>query len=209
MPTRVKFCGITNPKDAVLAAQLGVDAIGLVFYEKSPRYISISQAQEIIHVLPPFVTTVGLFVDAKAEEIQQILQDVPIDIIQFHGNETAEFCRQINKVYIKAIRMRDGVNLTELALAYHEAKALLLDAYVPGTAGGSGQQFNWQLIPDNLPKPIILAGGLSVNNVKQAIQSVHPFAVDVSSGIELTKREKDREKMQKFIDKVKSLGNSY
>ena len=202
MRTRVKICGFTQVDEVVIAAKLGVDAIGLVFYPLSPRYVSIEQAKKIVKALPAFVTVVALFVDEKESYIKQVINSVSIDCIQFHGDETPDECRVYNKPYMKAIRMKPDVNVLEIANQYHDASALLLDAYHPGIKGGSGSQFDWDLIPKDCSKPIILAGGLQVDNVKQAIQSVRPYALDVSSGVEKTKGFKDVAKMAAFIQAI-------
>ncbi len=199
---RIKICGITRPQDAILAAKLGANAIGLVFYAKSPRNVSIEQAQAIIEALPPFVTTVGLFVNPELEFINTILNKIPIDRLQFHGEELPDFCQSFRKPYLKALRMKPKANVHEFFENYTKASAILLDAYVQGVKGGTGTTFDWQQIPNNLSKPIILAGGLTVNNVAQAISKVKPYAVDVSGGIEKEKGIKDEEKMALFIKEV-------
>ena len=202
MRTRVKICGFTQVNEAVTAAELGVDAIGLVFYPASPRHVSIDQAIKIVSALPAFVSVVGLFVDESESIIRDIINQVPIDCLQFHGNEQAEDCRRYNKPYMKAVRMKEGINMTQISEQYHDASALLLDAYHPAIKGGSGQQFDWDLIPKQCSLPIVLAGGLDQDNVKQAIQSVKPYALDVSSGVELEKGIKDVAKMAAFIQEI-------
>jgi len=202
MRTRVKICGFTQVKDAVAAANLGVDAIGLVFYPPSPRHVSIEQAKEIVAALPAFVTVVALFVDGQESQIREVLNHVSIDCIQFHGDESVAECRVYNKPYMKAIRMKPGLDVMEMARQYNDAAALLLDAYHPGIKGGSGSQFDWDLIPELCPLPVILAGGLQVDNVRQAIQSVKPYALDVSSGVEAEKGVKDVAKMAAFIQQI-------
>jgi len=202
MRTRVKICGFTQAKDAVAAANLGVDAIGLVFYPPSPRHVSIERAKEIVEALPAFVSVVALFVDEQESQIREVLSHVSIDCIQFHGDESVEACRVYNKPYLKAIRMKPGLDIMEIARQYDDASALLLDAYHPGIKGGSGSQFDWDLIPDLCPLPIVLAGGLQVDNVKQAIESVKPYALDVSSGVEAEKGVKDVAKMTAFIQQI-------
>ena len=205
MRTRVKICGITRPDDALRAAQLGADAIGLVFYDKSPRAIDVDVARDILAVLPPFVTVVGLFVDPTPRHVAAVLHRVPLDILQFHGNEEPGECTAYYKPYIKAIRIKEGVNLHDQAKRYASARGLLLDTYVPGVPGGTGQAFNWSLVPKNLNKHIILAGGLTPKNVWQVISAVRPFAVDVSSGVEVEKGIKDPEKMAAFIRGVNNV----
>jgi phosphoribosylanthranilate isomerase len=202
MRTRVKICGFTRPDDAKLAAALGVDAIGLVFYPPSPRNVDITQARAIVSSLPAFVTCVALFVDAEEQEIRQVLQHVPIDLIQFHGIESPQACRIYGKPYIKAVSMQAGVNIPALADQYDDAAGLLLDAYHPGLKGGTGSQFDWAMVPKATCLPIILAGGLTPENVRLAMQSVRPFAIDVSSGVEREKGVKDADKMAAVLKKV-------
>ena len=197
--TRVKICGITRVEDAVSAAMHGADAIGLVFYAQSPRYVTDTQAVEIVRKLPPFINVVGLFVDAEPTQIQSILSAVKLDLLQFHGDETPQECRQYGLPYMKAIRVREGTNLVQYAQNYHDSKALLLDTYTEGVVGGTGQQFDWTLIPENIPLPIVLAGGLNPENVADAIKQVRPYAVDVSGGVERTKGIKDAEKIAAFM----------
>ena len=193
--TRSKICGITRPEDGLLAASQGADAIGLVFYAPSPRYVAAEQARAVIAALPPFVTTVGLFVDAPAEEVREILALVPLDLLQFHGNEDEAYCQSFGRPYFKAIRMAEGVDLAEQAARYASASALLLDSYQKGVPGGTGHAFNWARIPEGLDKPIILAGGLGPENIDEAIRTVRPYAVDVSSGVEAAKGIKDADKV--------------
>jgi phosphoribosylanthranilate isomerase len=204
MATAVKICGITRPEDALAAARAGAHAIGLVFYAKSPRHVKPARAAEIIRVLPPFVTTVGLFVDATAEEVRAALADAPVGLLQFHGDETPEFCRQFKRPYVKAVRMRPGVDLLQYARDYHDAKALLLDNYVEGLHGGSGAAFDWSLIPRGLPLPVILSGGLTPENVMEAVRRVRPGAVDVSSGVESARGVKDAQKIAAFMKGVRN-----
>lgn len=205
MRTRVKICGITRCEDARLAVDAGADAIGLVFYEKSPRFVTNNQAAEISQVIPAFVSRVALFKDAEQQMIESVLAQVEIDLIQFHGRETADYCEQFNRPYIKAIGMKgtehDADFLITSAESYQSAKALLLDGHAPGEAGGTGESFDWALIA-SVDKPIILAGGLTPDNVKQAINLVHPFAVDVSSGVESSPGVKDKGKIAAFMQQV-------
>lgn len=203
MRTRIKICGFTNADDAIRAAELGVDAIGLVFYPPSPRHVSISTAFEIVKALPAFVTVVALFVDEEEAKIREVLSSVSVDCIQFHGDEIAAQCRLYNKPYMKAIRMKPELDVIKLAEEYYDASALLLDAYHPGIKGGSGSQFDWDLIPSECALPVILAGGLQVDNAKQAVQQVKPYALDVSSGVESSKGIKDVAKMAAFIQAIK------
>jgi phosphoribosylanthranilate isomerase len=200
--TRVKICGITRVEDALNAVESGADAIGFVFYEKSPRYITREKAAEIVRSLPPFVSIVALFVNATDEEIRSVLDTVPVDILQFHGEESPQTCQRLGWPYVKAIRMRDGVDLLQLSNDYADAGALLLDSFVEGTQGGTGQIFDWSRVPSDLNKPIILAGGLSPENVADAISEVSPYAVDVSGGVEIEKGIKDAAKIEEFIQEV-------
>jgi len=204
MPTAVKICGTTRGEDALLAARSGAHAIGLVFYRPSPRYIAPDQAAEIIRVLPPFVTAVGVFVDATAEEVRVAVARAPVGLLQFHGAETADFCRQFGLPYLKAVRVREGVDLIQYASEYRDAKALLLDAYADAMHGGSGVTFDWNLIPDTLPLPVVLSGGLTAENVTEAIRRVRPWAVDVSSGVEKAKGIKDAAKIAAFMSGVRN-----
>ena len=197
--TRVKICGITRVEDALSAVEQGADAIGLVFYPPSPRYVSVSQAAEIAQVLPAFVSVVGLFVDAPSADIEAVLSKVPIDLIQFHGNETPEQCRRYEKPYIKAIRVKTDTNLIQYQSDFSDAKALLLDTYTEGVPGGTGQVFDWNVIPKHMTKQLVLAGGLDANNVTQAIKLVKPYAVDVSGGVESAKGIKDAAKIAAFM----------
>ncbi|HET9405511.1 MAG TPA: phosphoribosylanthranilate isomerase [Burkholderiales bacterium] len=204
MATAVKICGITRPEDALAAARAGAHAIGLVFYAGSPRYVTPERAREIIRVLPPFVTAVGLFVDARLEEVRSTLAEAPVGLLQFHGAEAPEFCRQFKRPYVKAVRVKPGVDLLQYARDYHDAKALLLDNYVEGLHGGSGVAFDWSLIPRGLPLPVILSGGLTPENVMDAVRRVRPSAVDVSSGVESAKGIKDAVKIAAFIKGVRN-----
>ena len=197
--TRVKICGITRVEDALIAVAQGADAIGLVFYPPSPRYVTPAQAAEIVNALPAFITLVALFVDASRADVEAVLSQVNIDLIQFHGQETADECRQYGKSYMKAIRVKSDTNLVQYTTEYSDAKALLLDTYAEGVPGGTGQVFDWTLIPKNLSKPIVLAGGLDVENVEQAIRQVKPYAVDVSGGVEFKKGIKDAAKIAAFM----------
>ena len=202
--TAIKICGITRTQDALTAAGCGANAIGLVFYAQSPRYVTPQRAAEIMRVLPPFVMSVGLFVDAVANEVTQTLAQARVDLLQFHGNEAPAYCRQFGVPYLKALRVRPGLDLLQYARDYHDAKALLLDAYVEGTHGGTGATFDWALIPKNLPLPVVLSGGLTPKNITAAIQAVRPWAVDVSSGVELQKGVKDAAKIAAFVHGVRN-----
>lgn len=200
MRTRVKICGITRVEDALVAAHAGADAIGLVFAQASPRRVSVEQAVAICRALPPFVSVVGLFVDADAAQVRQVLGRVPLDLLQFHGSEAPQFCRQFNRPYIKAIAMREGVDVHAEDRAFSDAAGLLLDAHVAGVAGGSGKSFDWSRVPRDLTRPIVLAGGLTPANVADAIRQVRPYAVDVSSGVEQARGVKDAGKIAAFIE---------
>lgn len=207
MRTRVKICGITRPEDALAAVRHGADAIGLVFYAASPRNVSIACAAEIVASLPPYVSAVGLFVNAQPIEIEAVLRRVNLNCIQFHGDETPTECAQINMPYYKAIRVKSDTNLLQYEADFEQAKALLLDAYTEKAYGGTGQSFDWQLIPSNLTKPVILAGGLTVENVANAILQVKPYAVDVSGGVEVNKGIKDEMKIASFMREVDQLSS--
>jgi phosphoribosylanthranilate isomerase len=208
MRTRVKICGITRPKDGQDAAVLGVDAIGLVFYAASPRAVNIETAQAICAVLPPFVTTVGLFVNAPRDEIQQILEKVPLDLLQFHGDEATAECEGFGRPYIKALRMAAGIDVLAQLKAFPAAAGILLDSYQAGIPGGTGQTFDWSRVPTKTDQAIILAGGLQPQNVAMAIEQVRPYAVDVSGGVEATQGIKDRDKMAAFMNEVLRVGTS-
>ena len=203
MTTPVKICGITRVQDALAAARLGAHALGFVFYAKSARHIAPEDAAAIIRALPPFVTAVGLFVDASASEVAQVLAQAPVGLLQFHGDEPPEFCRGFGVPYIKAARVRPGLDLLQYARLYDAARALLLDAYVEGAHGGTGTAFDWSSIPRELPLPVILSGGLHPANVADAIRRVSPWAVDVSSGVESAPGIKDGRKMAAFFQGVR------
>jgi phosphoribosylanthranilate isomerase len=199
---RSKICGITRIEDALAAVEAGADAIGFVFYPKSPRAVTVEQAQAIIAQLPPFVSTVGLFVNAEREALKALLNEVPLDLIQFHGDETPEQCEGYHRPYIKALRVQAGDDIAASCALYVNASGILLDTYVAGVPGGTGETFDWALIPKHLSKPIILAGGLTSANVSQAIAQVRPYAVDVSGGVEKTRGIKDHDKIRAFMSAV-------
>ena len=201
---RSKICGITRVEDALAAAEAGADAIGLVFYAKSPRAVSVQLARAIIAALPPFVTSVGLFVDASRCELGEILDAVPLDLLQFHGDETPAECDSYGRPYIKALRVKPGDDIAAQVALYESARGVLLDTYVPGIPGGTGEAFDWSLVPADLRKPVILAGGLTTANVAQAIAQVRPFAVDISGGVESAKGIKDAARIQAFMAAVRS-----
>jgi phosphoribosylanthranilate isomerase len=200
--TRVKICGFTQPSDALVASELGVDAIGLVFYPPSPRNVGIEQAVAISQSLPAFVTLVALFVDPDRAFVEEVIKQVGIDLIQFHGNEPAKFCGSFSAPYIKAVRMHGEVDLTEIEKEYGGAKGILLDAWHPTEKGGTGEQFDWKRIPADFKLPIILAGGLTPENIGLAIETARPFAVDLSSGVEQSKGIKDHAKMARLLTEV-------
>ncbi|HVC50268.1 MAG TPA: phosphoribosylanthranilate isomerase [Burkholderiales bacterium] len=199
---RVKICGITSVEDARLAVNSGADAIGLVFYGPSSRNLEIPLAREIVESLPPFITPVALFVDPPADFVMKVIREVHPQMLQFHGSENEAFCTRFNLPYMKAIRVRNEVNLIQCANLYPSASALLVDTYVEGIAGGSGQVFDWALLPGGLPRPLILSGGLDAGNIIQAIRQVHPYAVDVSSGVERAQGLKDALKIKAFMQGV-------
>ena len=201
--TRIKICGLKEPEHARIAAEEGADAIGLVFYGPSPRYVEIAQARAIAAALPPYVMPVGLFVNAEAEEITSILGEVPLGLLQFQGDEEPDFCAHFGVPYVRAVRMEEGTDLLEYARRFSRAKALLLDAHVPGTPGGTGRTFDWAAIPRDLPIAIILSGGLTPDNVGRAVREVRPWAVDVSSGVESARGVKDPRRIVEFIRSVR------
>ncbi len=203
--TRIKICGITREQDMQAAVNSGADALGFVFYDKSPRHVGLEQAAEIVQAVPPFVTVVGLFVNPSVEYVREVLAQVSLDVFQFHGEEPPEFCGQFGRAYLKAVRVKTGVDLVQCAARYAAAQGLLLDAFIEGTHGGTGESFDWALIPHDLPLPVILSGGLHSGNVATAIKQVRPYAVDVSSGVEVTKGIKDAAKIAAFIKEVKNI----
>ncbi|RTE67594.1 phosphoribosylanthranilate isomerase [Amphritea opalescens] len=202
MRTRVKICGITRLEDALAAIEAGADALGFVFYPPSPRYVDPAVAEAIIAQLPPFVTTVALFVDDSPEQVNAILGQTGIDLLQFHGDESPAYCQQFNRPYFKAVRMSPDIDVIAECKRFASARGLLLDAYRPGVPGGTGEAFNWDRIPSDLELPLILAGGLDQNNVAKAISQVKPYAVDVSGGVEMAKGRKDCSKIISFMNEV-------
>ncbi len=201
--TRIKVCGFTRESDLDGALALGVDAVGFVLYPPSPRALSIERAAELAGRVPPFVTRVGLFVNEQADIIKRAMGDVQLDCLQFHGDETPEECERFDRPYIKAVRVRPGLDLLEYARQFRAARALLLDAYSENW-GGSGKSFDWSLIPPDLPLPVILSGGLHPDNVAEAVRSTRPAAVDVSSGVESAKGIKDVARVAAFISGVEN-----
>ena len=200
--TRIKICGITRGEDARAAVDAGAHALGYVFYRASPRYIEPSAARDIITRLPPFTTSVGLFVDPERAFVSSVLETAPLDVMQFHGDEEPDFCGSFRRPYIKAVRMKPDVDLHKVCRRYPDAAALLLDGYSGTAPGGTGMSFDWSIIPSGLPIPVILAGGLTAANVRRAIEVCKPYAVDVSSGVELDKGIKDKGAMIAFIREV-------
>lgn len=201
--TRIKICGLTRPQDLEAAIHLGADAVGFVFYPPSPRYLGLVQAKELAIRVPPFVTRVGLFVNTEPQQVSDILAEVPLDLLQFHGEEDAGYCAQFGLPYLKAARVRPGVDLLEFARTYASAQGILLDAWVEAY-GGVGQSFDWSLIPSDLPVPMVLSGGLHVDNVGEAVMKIKPWAVDVSSGVESAKGIKDADKIAAFVTAVRT-----
>ncbi|MDX1551680.1 MAG: phosphoribosylanthranilate isomerase [Marinobacter sp.] len=202
MRTRVKICGVTRKQDVIAAARAGADAIGFVFYEPSPRYVTPATARELVSAVPPFVSATGLFVNPEAEYVIEVLKQVPLDLLQFHGDETPAFCSSFGVRWIKAVRVRQSSDIENAFQDYRKASGLLVDAWDPAKYGGTGQAFNWSLIPQSRPMPLILAGGLASDNVSRAVAEVRPWAVDVSGGVESSKGIKDDEKITDFINEV-------
>ncbi len=200
--TRIKICGLTRPQDVRAAVDHGADAIGFVFYPPSPRAVSIEQAAELVALLPPFVTSVGLFVNAAEEQINDVLEHVPLQLLQFHGDEAEADCARYGRPWIKAARMRAGIDLIEFFSLHPRAGGILLDAFVEGYGGG-GKTFDWSLIPEGFGRPLVLSGGLDAGNVVEAVRRVRPWAVDVSSGVESDKGIKDVAKIAAFIAGVR------
>jgi phosphoribosylanthranilate isomerase len=200
--TRIKICGITRVEDALKVVDAGADAIGLVFYDPSPRSVRINLATEIAAAVPAFVSVVALFVDPTKDYVQEVLNNVRIDLIQFHGDEENDFCSQFKTPFIKAIRVRQASDVVASSLRFPDSVGILLDSYKPGVPGGTGESFDWSLIPKNHSNPIILAGGLTPENVASAINHVQPFAVDISGGVEAAKGIKDSEKIKEFVSEV-------
>ncbi len=203
MVVRVKICGITRLQDMHAACDAGADALGFVFYDKSPRHVSPEAAAALLRELPPFVQSVGLFVDAAPAFVEAVLRVAPLDLLQFHGDETAADCARYGRPYIKAVRVNPDTDLLKCAADFEAARGLLLDAFVPGVPGGTGERFDWGLIPPDLPLPVILSGGLDPGNVAEAVRTVRPWAVDVSSGVEVSKGIKDAQRIARFIANAK------
>ena len=202
--TRVKICGITRPEHARAAAGAGADAIGLVFYEPSPRYVTRARAWEVCAALPPLISVVGVFVNPEPRDIETVVEDLPVDLLQFHGEEPRELCAGAGRPYVKAVRVRTRDDIVEAADRYCDARALLLDAHHDALWGGTGSRFDWNVVPDDVGRPVVLAGGLTPENVAGAIRLVRPFAVDVSGGVESAPGEKDIQSMERFMKEVAS-----
>ncbi|HEY7772527.1 MAG TPA: phosphoribosylanthranilate isomerase [Marinagarivorans sp.] len=197
---RVKICGITSAADAQMVSAAGAAALGLVFYPPSPRHLSdLALARDIAMAAGPFVTVVGLFVNPTPETVEEVLAAVPLNLLQFHGNETPDECERYNRPYIKALRMKPGVDIAGLANLYGSARGILLDAYRKGVPGGTGETFDWDAIPATIKQPLILAGGLAPNNVADAVARVNPWAVDVSGGVERSPGSKDSTLVKQFM----------
>lgn len=211
MKTRIKICGLTRECDVDAAVAAGADAIGFVFYPPSPRYVTPQRAAELARRIPPFVDVVGLFVNAAPEDVAATCAQVPINLLQFHGDETPDYCRQFARPWLRAARVREGLDLIEFARSFADARGLLLDAFVEGYGGG-GHVFDWTLIPPDLPGFLVLSGGLTADNVGQAIERVRPLAVDVSSGVEISgkagKGIKDQDKIAAFVAAVRKADES-
>ncbi len=204
MPVRIKICGLTRGEDLQEAVQAGADAIGLVFYPPSPRCVDVDTAARLARAVPPFVTIVGLFVNADPGLVRATLSAVPMHVLQLHGDEDEAYCRQFDRPYIKAARVRPGLDLVQYVAAFPSAQAILLDAFADGY-GGSGKVFDWSLVPESLDRPVILSGGLDAGNVGEAVRRLRPAAVDVSSGVEAAKGIKDGEKMRAFVAAVRAV----
>lgn len=200
---RVKICGVTQPDHALAAADLGVDAIGLVFYPPSPRFVDMDAARRIVQVLPPFVCAVGLFMNAEPDAVREVLRRTSIDLLQFHGSEPPEYCAAFGRSYIKAVPMGAGADVLDYAHRFQDAVGLLLDSHGGDRVGGTGRPFDWSAVPARAPKPLVLAGGLDPDNVAEAVQRIRPYGVDVSSGVESVKGVKDISLMQAFVQGVK------
>ncbi len=203
--TRIKICGLTRTEDVIDAVYCGADALGFVFYEKSPRHVTLEKAIQLTEFVFPFVSLVGLFVNPEEAYVREVLKFVPLDVLQFHGEESPEFCSRFGRPYLKAVRVKPGLDLIQYATLHQGAQGLLLDAFVEGTQGGTGVTFDWTLVPQDLPLPVILSGGLQASNVSEAMLKIRPYAVDVSSGVESAKGIKDSGKIAAFINEVNRM----
>lgn len=208
MRTRIKVCGVTRPCDAVSAVEAGADAIGLVFYAPSPRAVTLKQAADLCRHIPAFVTITALFVNAEADVVREHIESLPIDLLQFHGDESVDYCESFQRPYIKALRVKPGLDLRAACQQYRSARALLLDAYRAGVPGGTGETFDWSLIPQELELPWVLAGGLTADNVRKAIAQTGAYAVDVSGGVEAAKGIKDPARIQQFFNEVSCVNRN-
>ncbi|MBL8395233.1 MAG: phosphoribosylanthranilate isomerase [Candidatus Accumulibacter sp.] len=206
MTPRIKICGLTRIEDLQQAVQAGADALGLVFYPPSPRYVDVPTATRLARAVPPFISIVGLFVNADPQTVRATLAAVPLHVLQLHGDEDETYCCQFDRPYIKAARVRPGMDLIQYAAAFPSAQAILLDAFVDGYGGG-GKVFDWSLVPASLGKPLILSGGLDADNVGEAVRRLRPDAVDVSSGVEAGRGIKDGAKIRAFVTAVRSAGS--
>jgi phosphoribosylanthranilate isomerase len=204
---RVKICGLTRPEDVSACVAAGADALGFVFFADSPRAVTPARMPELLAQVPAFVQTVGLFVNAHPDWVERVLADVPLDLLQFHGDESQTDCARFHRPYIKAVRVRPGLDLLHYCDQFADSRGLLLDAFHPGVWGGTGTSFDWSLIPGRLPLPLILSGGLNEHNVGTALSSVRPHAVDVSSGVEISKGIKDANRIQAFMNGVRKHEN--
>ena len=202
MRTYVKICGLRSPEDAQAAAAAGADAVGLVFHPRSPRYVSVTQAKSIVAALPPFVMVVGLFVDAGPDAVRRVLTEVSLDLLQFHGSENAAYCARFPRRYLKVLRTVPGMDLGVAARPFLGAAGILLDAYVPGQHGGTGQRAALDVLPD-IARPVIVAGGLNADNVGEVMARLRPYGVDVSSGVESRPGVKDPARMRAFVAAVR------
>ena len=203
MPTRIKFCGMTREEDVRCAIGLGVHALGFVFVNESPRGLTPGHAARLIGLMPPFVMSVGLFMDASLEEVEEVLRCTPLHLLQFHGGEDEEFCRQFGLPYLKAVPMGSTDSIAGFCDGFASASGFVLDSHSSGEMGGTGETFAWNRIPGSLGRPVMLAGGLTPENVAQAVAEVQPYAVDVSSGIEAAPGEKDAGKMKRFVTEAR------
>ncbi len=208
MRTRIKVCGLTTPADAQAVVATGVDAVGLVFYAPSPRAVTVAQAQAICRSLPPFVSVVGLFVNETREMIEGVLESVPLSCLQFHGDESPENCDGYGIPFLKAARVQTGLDLVQFAARYDNAQGVLVDAFVPGVPGGTGQTFDWSLVPTKWACPWVLSGGLTGENVAAAVRQLRPWAVDVSSGVEEAPGRKSLGAVERFVAAVKAADDA-
>lgn len=200
---RIKICGITSVEDALAAADAGADALGLVFYPASPRAVTLTQARQVALAVGPFVSVTGLFVDADPEFVQSVLAQVPLQLLQFHGDESVDYCESFRRPYMKALRMRPELDVKAAVAAYPSASGILLDAYRPGVPGGTGETFDWARVPQGMSTPLILAGGLTPVNVAESIAITHVYGVDVSGGVESAPGKKDHSKLTAFINNAR------